>query len=236
MFKRVLIVIAAVFLLFVCAALFYYFPMFLMSPADAGQIPNSNIYVIRDFGNNVYLINTGIGYIMIDAGLNIRNIENFLREAGIHTNDVKWIFLTHSDGDHLASLPLFPNANIYLSKDELPLLNGAVKRNIFGGTSLPLGVNIDRIIPLTNGDEFIFNETKIKSIAAPGHTPGSMLYLVDDKYLFTGDAFKIRNGNISVHPYSMDVSFSRKTIENLREIISNSKIILTSHYGIHYNY
>jgi glyoxylase-like metal-dependent hydrolase (beta-lactamase superfamily II) len=121
-----------------------------------------------------------------------------------------------------------------MSKDELPLLNGTMKRTIFGGNNVPLGVNIDKITPLSNGQELLFNGIKIEGILAQGHTNGSMLYLVDGKYLFTGDAFKIKNGKLNVHPYTSDAKLSEKTIEQLKETINNSVIVLTSHYGIHY--
>jgi len=234
--KRMLVIIGVILILLIGTAFIYYIPMLLMpSPVETGQIPNTNIYVIKDFGNNVYLVNTGNGYIMFDAGLNAKNIENAIKELNINLNDVKWIFLSHSDGDHLAALTLFPNAEIYMSKDEILLINGTVKRSFLGYNSLPNGINIDRIIPLSNGQELIFNETKVKCILAQGHTIGSMLYLVDDKYLFTGDAFKIKNGNISVHPYTVDKKLSKKTIEQLEDTINNAIIVLTSHYGIHNN-
>ncbi len=33
-------------------------------------------------------------------------------------------------------------------------------------------------------------------IITPGHTPGSMCYLINNKYLFTGDALSIKAGKI----------------------------------------
>ena len=233
--KKILLILSVIFVMLIGAGLIYYFPMFLMHPAKAGQISNRNIYVVEDFGNGLFLVKTENGYIMIDAGTDIKRIENYFQKSNKNINDVKWIFITHSDGDHLAALPLFPHANIYMNKDELQLINGTMKRIFLVGNKLPSGINIDRIIPLSNGQELIIDGTSIKCITAPGHTIGSMMYLVEDKYLFTGDAIKIKNGNMSVHPYSMNNNQSKKTIEELREIISNSQIVITSHYGIYYN-
>ena len=170
---------------------------------------------------------------MIDAGLNMKNIENSLKEENINTNDVKWIFLTHSDGDHVAGLSLFPNATIYMSKEELSLINGTMKRTFLGGNTMPSGVDINKIITLSNGQELLFGGIKVKCILAPGHTIGSMLYLIDDRYLFTGDAFKVKDKNISVHPYTMDKKLSKETIEKLRGTITDSQMVITAHYG-HY--
>lgn len=232
--KRALIIIVSVFVVFIGVGLIYYLPMLMMPRPESGQISNTNIYALKDM-TGVFLIKTNDGYILIDAGLNIKNIDSSLREANINTNEVKWIFLTHSDGDHVAALALFPNANIYMSKDELQLINGTIKRSFLGYTNLPEGIKIERIVPLLNDQELSLNGTTVKCISAPGHTIGSMVYLVDDQYLFTGDAFKLKNGNMSVHPYSMDKNLSSRTIGQLRDTVNNSHVVITSHYGKLYN-
>ena len=43
-------------------------------------------------------------------------------------------------------------------------------------------------VPLTGGQIIDINGIKIECFLVPGHTWGHMVYLVDDKYLFTGDA------------------------------------------------
>jgi glyoxylase-like metal-dependent hydrolase (beta-lactamase superfamily II) len=96
---------------------------------------------------------------------------------------------------------------------------------------MPEGINTGKIVLLQNGQELLFSGTAVKCIKAPGHTNGSMAYLVDGKYLFTGDAFKVRNGAMRVHPYTMDAELAIRTMEQLKETISGSSLILTSHYG-----
>jgi glyoxylase-like metal-dependent hydrolase (beta-lactamase superfamily II) len=208
------------------------FPMLTMKPAKTGQIEDTNIYAVKNGISTVYFIKTGSGYIMIDAGSNLKKLESSLKEVNIGIDDVKWILLTHSDNDHVAGLTLFPNAEIYMSEDEFPMINGAIKRSfLFGKNTMPERIDIDSITLLTDYEELSFGETEIKCIKAPGHTNGSMLYLADGKYLFTGDAFRINNGNIKVHPFTMDTKLAKLTIEQLYETIHMSSIILTSHYG-----
>jgi len=209
--------------------------MIAMKPAKTGQIPGTNIYAVRNVIVNVYLIRTNSGYILVDAGLNKTRLKASFDKAGVNVNDVKWILLTHSDPDHTAALTLFPNAAIHMGKDELPLLDGTMKRNSFGGNKLPSGIDIKKITLLSDGQELLFGEVKVKCISAPGHTSGSMLYLTADSYLFTGDALMINNGNIGVQPFSKDKELNRKTIERLRETIDGASIVLTSHYGFKEN-
>jgi len=224
-------IIVVVFILLIGAGLYYASPLLKMNPVKTGQIPGTNIYAVKNAIVTVYLIKTDSGYILVDAGSNAAQLENSLRKAGINIDDVKWILLTHSDSDHTAALTLFPNAAIHMSKDELPLINGTMKRAFFGGNKLPSEINIEKITLLTDGQELLFGGANVKCISAPGHTDGSMLYLADNRYLFTGDVFMIGNGKIGVHPFAKSRELNRKTIERLSETIDGASIVLTSHYG-----
>jgi len=229
--KRILIAIIIVFIVVTGAGFSYYYPMILMHPVVSGKIPGSEITILNAV-SAVYLINTGGGYIMIDAGLSEKKLKEALEEVRVDPNEIKWIFLTHSDGDHVGGLNLFPNIKVYMSKNEIPLINGTASRTLFGGNKLPYGTDMGRIIPLFDGQELFLHGVSLKCIEAPGHTPGSMFYLIDGKYLFTGDAVKIVDGKKSVHPYTMDKEQSVKTIEELESGIYNNALILTSHYGV----
>jgi glyoxylase-like metal-dependent hydrolase (beta-lactamase superfamily II) len=201
-----------------------------MNPAGTGQISDTGIYAVKNRISSVFFIKTDSGYIMIDAGADMQRLEGSLKEISIDANDVNWIFLTHSDGDHVAALPLFPNADIYMGKDELPLINGTAKRSPFGGNTMPEGIDINKIIAVSDSQEILLGGMNVKCIKAPGHTPGSMAYLVDGKYLFSGDAFKMGKKAPGVHPFTMDAKLAKRTMENLKETI-NKSIVLTSHYG-----
>ena len=233
--RRLLFICAAVIIVLMGAGLTYYLPMLVMSPAGTGQLSGTGIYCVRNAINTVYFINTSSGYIMVDAGSDRPKIETSIQEIGIDKNDVKWILLTHSDYDHVASLALFPNAAIYMNGDEFPLINGTVKRSPFGGNSLPEGISVNSINSLLDGQELSFGGVGIKCIASPGHTPGSMMYLVDGRYLFSGDAFKVSKGKIGVHPYTMDAKLAKNTMERLKDTINGSSIVLTAHYGYYEN-
>jgi glyoxylase-like metal-dependent hydrolase (beta-lactamase superfamily II) len=65
---------------------------------------------------------------------------------------------------------------------------------------LPLLKNsmMGKYILLKNGDEITIGGRKIRCLALPGHTMGSMGYVVDGKYLFSGDAFRIKNGHVAL--------------------------------------
>jgi Zn-dependent hydrolases, including glyoxylases len=222
-------------LLIAAVGLIYVFPMMSMTPSETGDIPDTGIFAVNNQLNCLYFIETNDGYIVIDAGSNAKAVEQALIEKNISPSDVKYVLLTHSDSDHVASLPLFTNAQIYMSEDELRMVDGTIKRNIFGiFNSLPDDIKPSNLSLLKEGEQMNLGEHTIECIKVPGHTVGSMAYLLDGQYLFTGDAFKVKNNMMSIHPYTMDTKTAEESIQNLSELKTENILVITAHYG-YYN-
>jgi hydroxyacylglutathione hydrolase len=90
---------------------------------------------------------------------------------------------------------------------------------------------------LKDRDVIQVGETKITAISTPGHTPGSMSYLVNDSILIVGDALTLRKG--TVRPltrlqlrslYSMDVTTQKESIKKLAKL-RNISVMLVAHSG-----
>ena len=229
--KRLLSVILAVVIIALGIGTYYMVPLLTMRPAETGRVLDTDIYALKNNNSTIFFFKTEDGYIMIDAGANQNIIDEsvkpeygqLVKNMGINTADVKWILITHTDGDHIASLALFQNAKIYMSED--------VDRSGSGRNTVPSNIENDEVVFLKNNQELLCNETIVKCIKAPGHTDGSMVYLIDRQYLFTGDAFKVVNGKVGVHPFTTNKALAEETIKNLEETINGSSLILTSHYG-----
>ncbi len=69
-------------------------------------------------------------------------------------------------------------------------------------------------------------------IITPGHTPDSMCYLINNKYLFTGDALSIKAGKIDKFNefFNMDTETATKSIEKITRI-PVTEYIFSAHYG-----
>ena len=202
-----------------------------MKPAKTGEILKTGIYAVR---NCLYLIETSGGYIMVDAGSNRKAVKQSLMDLKIDPLNIKHILLTHTDSDHTAALSLFTDAQIYLSEDELQMINGTTKRSfILGYNTLRDKIDLDKLSLLKNNQELIFGEHTIECIKTPGHTRGSMVYLLDGQYLFTGDAFSVAGGVMLTHPFTMDEKTAEESIKNFDEVIKRSALVITAHYGFY---
>ncbi len=144
---------------------------FIEGPIDA------NNYLIIDKKTN--------DAVLIDCSSARPEFINAVKESGVN---LKYILLTHGHFDHLLGVDKFKEVfgvDTYVAEDDMEQVNLVPNMmQMFAGM---MPVNISSIKNfVTDGDEFIIGDTKIKAISTPGHTQGGMCYLVGDK-LFSGD-------------------------------------------------
>ncbi|MEJ2259422.1 MAG: MBL fold metallo-hydrolase, partial [Nitrosopumilaceae archaeon] len=96
-------------------------------------------------------------------------IERYMEIAKQKGFKITKVFDTHQHADHVSSardLVKATNAKLYLSKHE--------------------GYDFDASF-VSGGETIPFGKTALRVIHTPGHTPGSLSFVVDEKYVFTGD-------------------------------------------------
>lgn len=221
-----------VFVILIILVLVYVSPMFFMHPLADGEIEGTDIIAIKNRINNLFFIPSGDDWIVIDTGSDSKSVKQEMERMSIDGAKVKSVFLTHTDYDHVASIVLFPNAAIYMSKQEEQMIDKTTRRQFLKKNSLPQLSNSNKIIWMADNEIIDLGEHKIRIIWAPGHTRGSAIYVVDEAYLFTGDAFKVVDGHISVHPYTMDRKQAWETIQSIKDELKNYKKVFTAHYGM----
>jgi len=203
-----------------------------LSPVETKEIV-SNIFSVMDSFVNLYLIKDSSQYIAIDAGNNLEAISVELKKLNIDPDRVIAVLLTHTDGDHVAAIKLFRNAKVYFSRQEEQLLNGKKSRFFIFGNKIDT-----KTYTLIDDQQVIsIGNTKIKGILTPGHTAGSMCYLVNDKYLFTGDALSLKNGKIDRFNefFNVDTKTAIASMVNITAI-PEADYIFTAHYGYSNDY
>jgi glyoxylase-like metal-dependent hydrolase (beta-lactamase superfamily II) len=233
--KRVLIIIGIVFgvVILTFGGLFLKLnhEMSGFSPMETGRVED-NIFVVKDGFANFFIIQDGTQYIVIDAGMDQKIITLELEKLGVNSNNVTALFLTHTDSDHIGGSALFSNAKLYVAKEELPMINGEKTKfvRMFSnpGNSMPR----NDFIFLEDREVVQVGNLKIQGILVPGHTTGMMAYLVNDKYLFTGDILCLNEGKITPIPkfFDMDHTQAVESMEIIRRIPA-AEYIFTSHWG-----
>ena len=203
-----------------------------MTPIETEKIVD-NIFSIHDSFVNLFLIKDCDHYIAIDAGNNLKTVSVELQKLNIAPDKITAVLLTHTHGDHVAAIKLFKKAKIYLSKQEEQMING--EKSVF----LWFGNKIDTKVYslIFDNQVFYIGNIKIKGILTPGHTPGSMSYLINDKYLFVGDALSIKSGKIANFNdyFNMDTKTAIKSIGKITQI-PEVEYIFSAHYGYSNDY
>ncbi len=202
-----------------------------MHPLETKEI-TSGVYAIKDGIANMFLVQGKDGFIAIDAGDETKNIQAGMKNLNIDPQKVTAVFLTHSDRDHVAAVAIFKNAKIYLPRKEEQMINGTTARFYVSRNK------IDFPYTTISGDEAINTaDFKIQGIETPGHTPGAMCYLVDDKFLFTGDSLSLQSGKVGL--FSKFINMDNETqMQSLKKLtrMQGIKYIFTAHHGFSDNY
>jgi len=198
-----------------------------MHPAATGKIVD-NIFAIKDEFVNIYVLQDSNQYIVIDAGQDIDVVADGLKKLNINPDSVIAVLLTHTDPDHVAGVPLFKNAKIYLAKEEEKMLTGEKQKIPFVSNS----ISRKDYILLEDKQTLNIGKQNSFSILTEGHTTGSMCYLVNEKYLFTGDILSLNNGKIgkSVKFLDLDHNLATKSISKITKL-PNVEYIFTAHFG-----
>lgn len=90
---------------------------------------------------------------------------------------------------------------------------------------------------LKENDEVAVGTIKVRAIETPGHTPGSMSYLIDGEFLFVGDAFKLIDGKAYPNSpfYCMDTAKQEQSIKKLAKL-KDVHSVFTAHGGYSNNF
>ncbi|HYA32375.1 MAG TPA: MBL fold metallo-hydrolase [Candidatus Bathyarchaeia archaeon] len=193
-----------------------------------------HVFEIKSRGVSMFVFTTGNSPICFDTGLSEGLVKRGFGALGITPERVRHVFLTHTDRDHLGGLNLFTNADVYLSVDEEQMINRTTPR-FLGLVYNPILKRPYKL--LSNGDLVQAGQTRVQAVATPGHTPGSMSYLVNDSVLFVGDTLVLHQGK--ARPFSrrhvrdlthMDIATQTESAKKLAKL-ENISLMATGHTG-----
>ena len=198
-----------------------------MKPLTTQEVMRG-VYAINNNYVNLFVFKSGEQYIVFDGGVDNKATKAALDSFGIDVGEVTAIFLTHTDNDHVAAVSLFPDAALYISESSKTFLEGRVGRSRSDGF-----IKIDReYATLKDGETLTIADTQVQCIFTPGHTDGSACFLVNGKYLFTGDTLNLKDGNAVLFNDVFNIS-NEVQGQSLRKlaVLEDVEVVFTMHTG-----
>jgi len=150
--------------------------------------------------STAYLVRTSAGLVLVDTGLepDAARLLSAVERLGLDIRDLKHILLTHCHGDHVNGarrLRTLTGAKVYAGQGDCAVLRaGGPWEAFFSAFDMEPDVAVHATEvdeELIGGESISLGDVRFDVIAAPGHTPGSMLYMMQrgngPRILFSGD-------------------------------------------------
>lgn len=148
--------------------------------------PGVNVGKPIELSDNCYLIRHGSDWLLWDTGYpdsvaekpvtspigtatRAKTLAAQLAEVGIKPSDIRYVAVSHTHGDHVGNVDMFPEATLLIQKAELDWAFAADKKPPFKG---------ERPVRKLEGDLDVFGDGSVTIIATAGHTPGHQSLLV----------------------------------------------------------
>jgi N-acyl homoserine lactone hydrolase len=193
--------------------------------------PGENVGRSIEFSSTCWLIKRGSEWLLWDTGvpqatLNDprgwstlpklivyhldKTITGQLAEIGLKTNDVAYVALSHTHGDHIGNVGLFPNSTILMQRAEYSWIHSPDGTNDNVNQLKALArelLGTPKRLELLDGDRDLFADGSVTLISTPGHTPGSQSLLVHLK----NSGFIVLSGDV-VH---LEENFEKNIVPSL---------------------
>lgn len=196
-----------------------------------------NIAAGRSFGVNIYLIDGGTEYVLLDIGLDesLGEVIDLIRAMDFPLSKCKMVVATHADADHVQALAkarerlktkaaAHPKAAVLLEAGERDQTYARISAQNFE-IAMP-ACKID--VKLKDGEVIKVGKLKLEVWSTPGHTPGQLSFKLGN-LLFSGDNIYADGcvGVIDAHHGSHLPDFIR-SLERIRDD-NDIDILLPSH-------
>ena len=139
-----------------------------------------------------------------------KTITGQLAEIGLKTSAINYVALSHTHGDHIGNVSLFPNSTILMQRVEYAWISSPDGTNDNVNQLKALArklLGTPKQIQLLDGDTDVFGDGSVTLVSTPGHTPGSQSLLVHLK----NAGFIILSGDV-VH---LEQSFEKNLVPSL---------------------
>jgi glyoxylase-like metal-dependent hydrolase (beta-lactamase superfamily II) len=218
--------------------------------------PGENVGRSIEFSSTCWLIKHGSEWLLWDTGvpesaLNDprgwstlpklivyhldRTLTDQFAEIGLKPSDIGRVAISHTHGDHIGNMGLFPNSTILMQEAEYNWINSRDGPNDNVNQLMALArklLGTPKNLQLIDGDTDVFGDGSVTLVSTPGHTPGSQSLLVHLK----NSGFIILSGDVvhsqenfeknRVPSLNTNKADSIASMEKVREMIAMYKATL----------
>lgn len=197
-----------------------------------------------EFSDNCYLIRHAKGLLLWDTGVpdavaampdgmvvgggaltyrRAKTLAAQLAELGVKPAEVSYVAVSHTHGDHIGNLGLFPSSTILIQGAEYDWAMGLPTKPAFVATQ-----TIEKLA----GDRDVFGDGSVTILSTPGHTPGHQSLLVvlpkTGALVLSGDAVHFRDNWEQRRVPSMNVNRDQTlaSLERLASVLAERKATL----------
>lgn len=164
--------------------------------------PGRNIGRTIEFSSTCWLIKHPDGWLLWDTGVPQaalsdprgwstlpklivyhldRSIEDQLAQLGLETSSIGRVAISHTHGDHIGNVSLFPEATLLMQRAEHDWIYSGDGPNDNVNQLMALArklIGTPGKLQLIDGDLDVFGDGSVTLVATPGHTPGHQSLLI----------------------------------------------------------
>ena len=218
--------------------------------------PGENVGRSIEFSSTCWLIKHGSEWLLWDAGVPEsahndprgwstlaklivyhldKTLTDQLAEIGLKPRDIARVAISHTHGDHIGNISLFPNSTILMQQAEYSWINSDDGPNDNVNQLMALArklLGTPKNFQLIDGDTDVFGDGSVTLVSTPGHTPGHQSLLVHLKnsgfIILSGDVVHSEeNFEKNVVPsLNTDKAQSTASMEKIRRMIATYKATL----------
>lgn len=179
--------------------------------------PGENVGKSIEFSSTCWLIKRGNEWLLWDTGVPESAIDDpkgwstlpklivyhldititgQLSKLGLKTSDITYVAVSHTHGDHIGNVLLFPDSKILMQRSEYSWINSPDGTNDNVNQLKALArklMGTPKHLQLLDGDRDVFGDGSVTLFPTPGHTPGHQSLLVHLK----NSGFVILSGDVA---------------------------------------
>lgn len=203
------------------------------------KVTNHITRIISPFQVCMYLVEGDRSAVLLDTGFGVGSLKSYVDTL---TDRPYEVIISHGHLDHAGGAGEFTRAYLNERDWELEKAHCIKERRLFevyhGPEGVPEGVTEEDVIPsrtqpylpVDEGMNFDLGGVTVIPIATPGHTSGSLMFLIpEDRVCITGDA--LGEHTLLHFPEGVSISEYKKSLIHLCEFEDQFDIVLRNHGG-----